>query len=91
MDPAVLAHAQACYTTAYRVLPHYAFQEPGKLLGQFGKDPEYAARFYYVMGCGLEERTPDAEEVRAVTGHSRPLNERFDYHVVQYPPSRRST
>lgn len=79
--------AQNCYTTAYRVLPRYAFEDPGKLLGEFGRDADYAARLFYVMGCRLENAEPRAEDVRAVTGHSGSLDGRFDYHVVQYPPA----
>jgi hypothetical protein len=77
--------AQCCYTTAYRVLPGYAFERPEKLQSHFSRDPDYAAKFFYVIGCTMEDREPDAEEVRAIKGYSGPLNERLKYHLVEFP------
>lgn len=80
------ARAQDCYSAAYTVLPHYAFESPDKLLAQFAEDPDYAAKFFTLMGCRVNEREPDEELLRTVRGHSGTLDERFDYHAVQYPP-----
>lgn len=78
--------AQSCYTAAYFVLPKYVFEEPGRVLSDFAKDPNYAAKFFYVMACKVEGRDPPIDDARAVSGHSGSLNESFDYHVIQYPP-----
>ena len=39
MDPAAHARAQCCYSTAYFVLPNYAFTAADRLLDMFGGDP----------------------------------------------------
>lgn len=85
-DGAAKAHAQCCYTTAYFVLPNYAFTDPANLLSRFGRDPMFAARFFYVMACKSEGRDPTRDEVAAVTGHSGSLDGRQKYHIVQFPP-----
>jgi hypothetical protein len=84
-DPAAHARAQCCYTTAYFVLPNYAFTAPDRLFEAFGRDPVYAARFYNVMACKSEGRDPDHDEVAAVTGHSGALDGALRYHAVQFP------
>ena len=77
--------AQCCYTTAYFVLPQYAFKEPARLLSDFRKDPNYAARFFYVMACQSHGHRPTRDEVAAVTGHTGWVNDQFGYSIVQFP------
>jgi hypothetical protein len=84
-EKATAGPAQACYTTAYFVLPQYAFNDPARLLAEFGKDPDYAARFFYVMACQAASRSPQREEVAAITGHTGRLNDEFNYSIVQFP------
>jgi hypothetical protein len=70
-DPHSTLRARLCYATAYFLLPKYVAESPARLLEQFGRDPEYAARFFYVMACKLEEQEPVADDARAVGAAQR--------------------
>jgi hypothetical protein len=77
--------ASLCYATAYFALPQYVFNKPKSVLNDFAKDPNYQAKFFYVMACKMSQSEPHEEDVRAITAQSVDLGNGWKSYIVEYP------
>lgn len=76
---------QLCYDVAYFVLPHYAFQNLGKLADLCLKTPDMAGPFFYVMAAKGRKIEPDIKDAKRLRWHHGQLTESYEYFALEYP------
>ena len=76
--------AQVAYDMAYFVLPPRAHNDIKELRADFEDSPDLGALSYYAQAAKARGVVPDAEDVRALRGHTGELDD-CDLIVVEYP------
>jgi hypothetical protein len=77
--------ASLCYFLTYMVLPRYISDDPATLLQYFAKDPQYTARFLYMLACKFSDHEPNPQDVQAIAGHVGTLAGVWNYNIIEYP------
>jgi hypothetical protein len=77
--------ASICYFVAYFLIPRYAEDDAPNLLAYFARDPDYTARFLYMMGCKMNEAEPNEDDFKSTTGHSGTFENGWSYNIIAYP------
>jgi hypothetical protein len=76
---------QLCYDVAYFVLPHYAYNELGKVTDLCIHTPVAAGPFFYLMACQMRNVEPVVNDAGLFHWHHGPLSEGCEYHLLEYP------
>jgi hypothetical protein len=76
--------AQLSYDTAYRILPHYAYNNLSKLI-EMAESAATGGSFAYALACAFHKQDTEAEEARLFRWHSGTLDEGLQYWVLEYP------
>jgi hypothetical protein len=77
--------ASLCYAMAYFALPSHVFQEPERVLRELSTNPDLTARMFYAQTCKAREKEPDPQDSQAFHVQAGVLDDRYDYHLIQYP------
>jgi hypothetical protein len=77
--------ASLCYAMAYFALPSHVFQESERVLRELSTTPELTAKLLYQLTCKAREKEPHPGDANAFAVHSGVLDDRYDYHLIQYP------
>lgn len=76
---------QLCYDIAYFVLPHYALDEPAKIVELCTRSPEAAGPWFYVMACTMQKIEPVKADAMKLRWHRGDLDDEREYFVLEYP------
>jgi hypothetical protein len=76
---------QICYDVAYFVLPHYAYNEPSRVVDLCFNTPTAAGPYFYVMACQMRKIEPVIEDAGRFRWHHGRLHDGREYHVLEYP------
>lgn len=74
-----------CYSIAYFVLPHYAFNDREKLIGMFTDTPASVGPFFYLMGCQMQKVEPVSDDAPLFLPHHGQFDSVHDYFILEYP------
>jgi hypothetical protein len=77
--------ASLCYAMAYFALPSHVFQESERVLRELSTNPDQTARLFYAQTCKAREKEPHALDSQAFHVQAGVLDDRYDYHLIQYP------
>src|SRR5579859_7693431 len=77
--------ASLCYAMAYFALPSHVFQEPERVLRELSTNPDVTARLFYAQTCKAREKEPYPQDSQAFHVLAGVLDDRYDYHLIQYP------
>jgi hypothetical protein len=73
------------YTTAYRVLPRFAFKAFEKADEMWKKNQMSAGPSFYWMSCGEMKLQPMVEDARTYIAESGPLTNDYFVYLLTYP------
>jgi hypothetical protein len=74
-----------CYNIAYFILPHYAKNDPKKIIDQWTDTPNAAGPFLYLWSCEFAKTEPKDDEAILFRAHLGKLNINYDYYLLEYP------
>ncbi|MBY0229713.1 MAG: hypothetical protein K2W96_10575 [Gemmataceae bacterium] len=77
---------EACYDTAYFVLPHLAFNDLEALADHVRRSPEAASRAVYAMGCQRRGGTVATGASKSLVWHTGDLDAGREYFLLAFPP-----
>ncbi|MCE9543962.1 MAG: hypothetical protein K8T25_00330 [Planctomycetia bacterium] len=76
---------QLSYDVAYFILPHYAYNDFSKVVDLCMETPNAAGPFFYLMACQFRDLEPVIEDAPKFRWSHGPLEDDWDYFVLQYP------
>jgi hypothetical protein len=77
---------QLCYDVAYFILPHYVYNDLGKLVDLCLKTPNAAGPFFYLMACKMRKVQPVMEDAPRFRWHIGTMAGEREYFALEYPP-----
>jgi hypothetical protein len=74
-----------CYDIAYRILPHYCFQDFEKLDELCRNVPTGSGPFFYLMAAEMRQLEPVHDDAKLLRWHLGELSPGVPFYVLEYP------